>query len=85
MGMANCYDVQFPELKRYLVTEGIEVLLVPSLTAERGYWRVLHAAHAIAVDNQIYVCVSPFFGDLGTPTDYPVVATGVEICDAWSD
>jgi predicted amidohydrolase len=76
MGMAICYDVQFPELTRHLVAEEIDVLLVPSLTTERGYWRVRHAAHARAVENQIYVCVSPIFGDLGIPTDYPVVATG---------
>jgi predicted amidohydrolase len=76
MGMAICYDVQFPELTRHLVADEIDVLLVPSLTTERGYWRVRHAAHARAVENQIYVCVSPIFGDLGIPTDYPVVATG---------
>jgi predicted amidohydrolase len=76
MGMTICYDVQFPELTRHLVAEGIDVLLVPSLTTERGYWRVRHAAHARAVENQIYVCVSPIFGDLGIPTDYPVIATG---------
>jgi predicted amidohydrolase len=76
MGMAICYDVQFPELTRHLVAEEIDVLLVPSLTTERGYWRVRHAVHARAVENQIYVCVSPIFGDLGIPTDYPVVATG---------
>jgi predicted amidohydrolase len=76
MGMAICYDVQFPELARHLVAEEIDVLLVPSLTTERGYWRVRHAAHARAVENQIYVCVSPIFGDLGIPSDYPVVATG---------
>jgi predicted amidohydrolase len=76
MGMAICYDVQFPELTRHLVAQGIDVLLVPSLTTERGYWRVRHAAHARAVENQIYVCVSPIFGNLGIPADFPVAATG---------
>jgi predicted amidohydrolase len=76
LGMAICYDVQFPELTRHLVAEGIEVLLVPSLTTTRGAWRVRHSAHARAVENQIYVCVSPIVGDLGIPVDYPVVATG---------
>ena len=76
MGMAICYDVQFPELTRHLVAEGIDVLLVPSLTTERGSWRIRHAAHARAVENQIFVCVSPIFGDLAIPTDYPVTATG---------
>lgn len=76
MGMVICYDVQFPELTRHLVAEGIEVLLVPSLTTDRGYWRVRHSAHARAVESQIYVCVSPIVGDLGIPADYPVAGVG---------
>jgi predicted amidohydrolase len=76
VGLLICYDVQFPELTRHLVAEGIQVLLVPSLTTERGYWRVRHCAHARAVENQIYVCVSPLIGDLGIPTDYPVRGCG---------
>ena len=76
MGLVICYDVQFPELTRHLVADGIEVLFVPSLTTERGYWRVRHSAHARAVENQIYVCVSPIVGDLGIPVDYPVRGVG---------
>jgi predicted amidohydrolase len=76
LGLVICYDVQFPELTRHLVADGIEVLLVPSLTTERGYWRVRHSAHARAVENQINVCVSPIVGDLGIPADYPVRGTG---------
>lgn len=76
MGLVICYDVQFPELTRHLVADGIEVLLVPSLTTDRGYWRVRHSAHARAVENQIYVCVSPIVGDLGIPADYPVRGVG---------
>jgi predicted amidohydrolase len=76
MGLVICYDVQFPELTRHLVADGIEILLVPSLTTERGYWRVRHGAHARAVENQIYVCVSPIVGDLGIPVDYPVRGVG---------
>lgn len=76
MGLLICYDVQFPELTRHLVADGMEVLLVPSLTTSRGYWRVRHSAHARAVENQIYVCVSPIIGNLGIPVDYPVVGVG---------
>ena len=76
MGLVICYDVQFPELTRHLVAQGIEILLVPSLTTDRGYWRVRHSAHARAVENQIYVCVSPIVGDLGIPVDYPVRGVG---------
>ena len=76
IGQLICYDVQFPELTRHLVEEGIEILLVPSLTSDRGYWRVRHAAHARAVENQIYVCVSPLTGDLGIPYDHPLRCMG---------
>ncbi|HET6160635.1 MAG TPA: nitrilase-related carbon-nitrogen hydrolase [Dongiaceae bacterium] len=76
IGLLICYDIQFPELTRHLVAEGIQVLLVPSLTSERGYWRVRHCAHARAVENQIYVCVSPIVGDLGIPADHPVRGCG---------
>ena len=76
LGLVICYDVQFPELTRHLVAEGIEILLVPSLTTERGYWRVRHSAHARAVENQIYVCVSTIIGNLGIPADYPVRGVG---------
>lgn len=76
LGLMICYDVQFPELTRHLVADGIEVLVVPSLTTERGYWRVRHSAHARAVENQLYVCVSPIVGDLGIPVDYPVRGVG---------
>jgi predicted amidohydrolase len=76
MGLLICYDIQFPELTRHLVAQGILVLLVPSFTTARGYWRVRHSAHARAVENQIYVCVSPLVGDLGIPSDYPVLGRG---------
>lgn len=76
MGLLICYDVQFPELVRHLVAEGIEALLVPSLTTERGYWRVRHSAHARAAENQLFVCVSPIVGDLGIPVDHPVYGVG---------
>jgi predicted amidohydrolase len=76
VGLLICYDLQFPELTRHLVAQGVDVLLVPSLTSERGYWRVRHAAHARALENQIYACVSPLVGNLGIPSDYPLEATG---------
>lgn len=75
-GMFVCYDVQFPELSRFLAEQGIEVLFVPTLTDERGVWRIWHAAHARAIENQIFVCVSPLVGSLGIPKDYPVSCTG---------
>jgi predicted amidohydrolase len=79
IGLLICYDVQFPELSRSLVDAGIELLLVPSLTDTRGYWRVRHCAHARAVENQIFVCVSPLIGSLGIPGDRPVERHGAAL------
>ncbi|AJY43036.1 carbon-nitrogen hydrolase family protein [Burkholderia humptydooensis] len=75
-GLFVCYDVQFPELTQYLVGQGVEVLLVPSLTEERGAWRVWHSAHARALENQLFVCVSTLVGPLDIPNDYQSVASG---------
>ena len=76
VGVLICYDVQFPELSRALLKQGIEVLLVPSLTSARGYWRVRYAAHSRAQENQIYVCVSPLIGMLNIPIDHPSICAG---------
>lgn len=71
-----CYDIQFPEVSRLLVDQGLEVLFVPSLTDERGVNRVKYCAHARAIENQAFVCVSPLVGDLGIPNDRPIHGKG---------
>lgn len=71
-----CYDIQFPELVRPLVDAGAQIIFVPSLTSKRGYWRVRYGSHARATENQIYVCVSPLFGNLGIPAERPLEAHG---------
>ncbi len=50
LGMAICYDLRFPELFRYMVSEGVEILtIVSSFTATTGkaHWEVLNRARAI--------------------------------------
>lgn len=76
MGMAICYDIEFPEVARSLIDAGVEVILVPSLTDERGHRRVRYCAHARAIENQCFVCVSPLIGDLGIPVERPVRGHG---------
>ncbi len=45
IGIAVCYDVEFPELIRLLTLQGIDVLFVPFATDERkSYHRVRHCA-----------------------------------------
>ncbi len=56
LGVAICYDLRFPELIRYLSSQGLEILLVPAaFTARTGaaHWEVLLRARAI--ENQCYV------------------------------
>ena len=69
VGMLICYDIQFPELSRRLADGGAELIVVPSLTDLRGYWRVRHCAQARAVENQLFTAVAPLVGNLGIPVD----------------
>lgn len=56
VGVAVCYDAEFPELVRDLADRGAEVLAVPSWTAtDAGFERVRRCAAARAVENQLYV------------------------------
>ena len=65
VGILICYDVEFPELVRYLVDQGINILFVPFLTDERqSYCRVRYCAQSRAVENQIYIALSGSCGNL---------------------
>jgi len=93
VGMLVCYDVEFPELVRYLTDQGINILFVPFLTDERqSYSRVRYCAQARAVENQIYVALAGSCGNLPnvqnmdihyaqscimTPCDFPFARDGV--------
>lgn len=70
-GMFTCYDIQFPELTRHLVSRhGVEAIFVPSLTDHRGKWRVYYSGHARAIENQCFICVSTLVGPMDIPVDY---------------
>ncbi len=93
IGVLICYDVEFPELARYLVDQGTNLLFVPFLTDERqSYCRVRYCAQARAIENQIYVIMSGSCGNLPnvknidihyaqscilTPCDFPFSRDGV--------
>lgn len=56
IGLSICYDVRFPELYRYLASQGVDLLMVPAaFTAFTGkdHWQVLLQARA--VENTAYV------------------------------
>ncbi|WKW52442.1 carbon-nitrogen hydrolase family protein [Rhodomicrobium lacus] len=56
IGIAICYDSEFPLIVRAMCDAGAEVILVPSCTdTAYGYYRVRNACAARALENQVYV------------------------------
>ncbi|MFJ5695542.1 nitrilase-related carbon-nitrogen hydrolase [Arthrobacter sp. NPDC093125] len=77
VGLLICADIQFPELSRYLVHKGVDLILCPSLTwNRRGIHRVRTGCQARAIENQLYVVMSPLISTSGLPTDSPMYAVG---------
>lgn len=63
IGVAICYDSEFPLIARALCEAGAELLLVPSCTdSMQGYWRVRHGAQARAVEGQFLTVQAPTVG-----------------------
>jgi predicted amidohydrolase len=64
LGIAICYDAEFPLIARRMVEMGANVILVPSCTDTlAGYWRVRIGCQARALENQCYVVQSSTVGD----------------------
>lgn len=65
VGVAICYDAEFPKLARAQAEAGAWVLLVPSCTDTwQGAERVRIGARARAMENQFFVAVAPTVGTL---------------------
>lgn len=59
IGIAVCYDSEFPEIVRRLIASGAWLILVPSYTTTlAGYNRVFLSCRARALENQCYVAAS---------------------------
>lgn len=77
VGVLICADIQFPELSRILADRGVNLILCPSLTwNSRGAFRVRTGSHARAIENQLYVAMSPLIGSSGLPVDAPLFTKG---------
>ncbi|WP_376099003.1 carbon-nitrogen hydrolase family protein [Roseomonas sp. CCTCC AB2023176] len=64
IGLAICYDAEFPTLVRPQVEAGAWLILVPTCTdTPHGFNRVEIAARARAMENQCHVAVAPTVGD----------------------
>lgn len=65
IGILICYDVEFPELGRFMAEEGLEILFVPFWTdTHNAYLRVRHCAQARAIENECYVVICGSVGNL---------------------
>lgn len=65
IGIAICYDVEFPLIARALAEAGAEVILSPSCTdTAHGFWRVRVGAQARALENQCVVVQAPLVGSV---------------------
>ncbi len=63
LGLAVCYDVEFPPLVRAQVLAGAAIILVPACTdSAHGAARVTVSARARAIENQCLVAVAPTVG-----------------------
>ena len=63
IGIAICYDLEFPSLTRAQTEAGAWLILAPSCTDTLAGWnRVRIAARARAMENQCYVAVAPTTG-----------------------
>jgi predicted amidohydrolase len=63
IGIAICYDVEFPSLVRAQAEAGAWLILAPSCTDSlHGFNRVRLSARARALENQCFVAVSPTVG-----------------------
>lgn len=64
VGIAICYDAEFPNVVRAQVEAGAWLILVPTCTdTMHGFNRVRLSARARAVENQCFVAVAPTVGD----------------------
>ncbi|MCB0826304.1 MAG: hypothetical protein KDC26_08955 [Armatimonadetes bacterium] len=66
VGVAVCYDAEFPALIRPLCEQGVVVLAAPSSTEDiHGFRRVRYSCLARAIENQIYVIHAAIVGSIG--------------------
>ena len=64
IGVAICYDCEFPLLVRAQAEAGAELILIPSCTERlAGFHRVRAGAVARALENQIATVTSPTIGN----------------------
>jgi predicted amidohydrolase len=68
VGMAICYEMEFPEVATVLARKGAELILVPSYNnTEAAFYRVRHTSAARAIENQVFVVHAGGYGAADAP------------------
>ncbi|MCH9806184.1 MAG: carbon-nitrogen hydrolase family protein [Alphaproteobacteria bacterium] len=82
IGIAICYDCEFPLQVRRLAEAGVELLLIPSCTElVSGFHRIRTGARARALENQIACVTSPTIGEArwSPAVDFNTGAAGIYV------
>ena len=81
VGLQTCYDIRFPEVTRYLVDAGADLVLVPAEWVrgplKEHHWRTLVTARAI--ENTIYIAAADQAPPVGAGNSMIVDPMGVEL------
>jgi predicted amidohydrolase len=80
VGIAICYDIEFPLIARRQAEASARIILAPCCTPSlRGYHRIRIGARARALENQAYVVLSPTVGEApwATAIDVNVGSAGI--------
>lgn len=81
IGVAICYDSEFPEAVRALAEAGASVICIPAFTeGRRGFQRVRWCAQATAVANQVFVLHASLVGGLGREPAVQAWGTSAVLC-----
>ncbi len=65
IGINICYDIEFPEMMRYMAKKGAKIIFCPFNTDDRhGFLRVRLCAQARCIENHIYVATAGCVGNL---------------------
>ncbi|MFB2597825.1 carbon-nitrogen hydrolase family protein [Herbiconiux sp. P17] len=81
IGMQTCYDIRFPEVSRWLVDAGADLVVVPAEWVrgplKEHHWRTLVTARAL--ENTIYVAAADQTPPIGVGASLVVDPMGVTI------
>lgn len=65
IGITVCYDIEFPEIARYMANKGAKIIFCPFNTDNRqGFLRVRLCAQSRCIENHIYVATAGCVGNL---------------------